>query len=137
MSAEDVVVAEWDAPKGYSNGRIGKGRALHVGGQIGWREGTFPWRETETETFVAQWSQTLDNVLEVVKAAGGKPEDIADMTVFVTNMDLYRATRKELGGVWRQRLGKHYPAMALVAVTALFEPDALVEIQAVAYIGES
>lgn len=137
MSAEDVVVAEWDAPKGYSNGRIGKGRALHVGGQIGWREGTFPWRETETETFVAQWSQTLDNVLEVVKAAGGKPEDIADMTVFVTNMDLYRATRKELGSVWRQRLGKHYPAMALVAVTALFEPDALVEIQAVAYIGES
>ena len=137
MSAQDVIVPEWDAPKGYSNGRIGKGRALHVGGQIGWREGTFPWRETLEERFVAQWAQTLDNVIEVVKAAGGAVEDIADMTVFVTDMHVYRESRKELGRVWRERLGKHYPAMALVAVVALFEPDALVEIQAVAYIGDA
>lgn len=137
MSARDVVVAEWDAPKGYSNGRVGTGRALHVGGQIGWREGTFPWRETEDQRFLAQWAQTLDNVIAVVKAAGGAVTDIADMTVYVTNMELYRATRKELGAVWKERLGRHYPAMALVAVVALFEPEALVEIQAVAYIGES
>ena len=132
MSAKDVIVPDWPPPKGYSNGRIGTGRALQIGGQIGWdASGTF------ATGFVAQFAQALDNVIAVVKAAGGTVEDLADMTVYVTDMQAYRDTRKELGAVWKERLGRHYPAMALVAVTALFEPAALVEIQAVAYIGES
>ncbi|MBL9013286.1 MAG: RidA family protein [Myxococcales bacterium] len=132
MSAEDVLVPGWPPPKGYSNGRVGTGRMLHVGGQIGWNpQGVF------ATGFVAQFAQALDNVIAVVKAAGGTIEDLADMTVYVTDMQAYRDTRKELGAAWRERLGKHFPAMALVAVTALFEPAALVEIQAVAYLGES
>ena len=132
MSTTDVIVPGWPTPKGYSNGRVGTGRALHVGGQIGWdAEGTF------AMGFVAQFAQALDNVIAVVKAAGGTTLDLAEMTVFVTDMQSYRDTRKELGAVWRERLGKHFPAMALVAVPALFEPAALVEIQAVAYLGES
>ncbi len=106
------------------------GRVVHVGGQIGWDvAGVF------AEGFVAQFALTLDNVIAVVKAAGGKVEDIADMTVFVVDMPSYRSARKELAAVWRERLGKHYPAMALVAVKELFEPSALVEIQAVAFVG--
>lgn len=132
MSADDVIVPGWPPPKGYSNGRSGRGRMLHVGGQIGWNpQGVF------AEGFVAQFAQTLDNVLAVVRAAGGTVEDLAEMTVFVTDMASYRGARKELGAVWRERLGTYYPAMALVAVTELFEPKALVEIQAVAYLGDS
>lgn len=120
----------WPAPRGYANGRIGAGRALHVAGQIGWDEhGQF------ADGFLPQMARALDNVLAVVRAAGGTAEDIAEMTVYVTDIAAYRASLKELGGVWRPRLGKHFPAMALVAVSALVEPSALVEIQAVAYLG--
>lgn len=130
MSTQDVIVPGWPTPKGYSNGRIGTGKLLHVGGQIGWdATGTF------ADGFVAQFAQTLDNVIAVVAAAGGTVVDIADMTVFVVDMPAYRNARKELAAVWRERLGKHYPAMALVAVKELFEPAALVEIQAVAFVG--
>lgn len=129
MSTQDVIVPDWPAPRGYSNGRIGTGRVVHVGGQIGWdASGVF------AEGFVAQFALTLDNVISVVKAAGGTVNDIADMTVFVTDMSSYRSARKELAAVWRERLGRHYPAMALVAVTELFESSALVEIQAVAFV---
>jgi enamine deaminase RidA (YjgF/YER057c/UK114 family) len=129
VSTQDVNVPGWPAPKGYSNGRIGTGRVLHVGGQIGWdAAGVF------ADGFVAQFARTLENVIAVVKAAGGAVEDIADMTVFVTDMPAYRNARKELAAVWRERLGRHYPAMALVAVAELFEPKAQVEIQAVAFV---
>jgi len=136
MSTTEVLVAGWPTPKGYSNGRVAEGRVLHVGGQIGWNtKGEFPERGIFESGFVAQFAQTLDNVLAVVHAAGGRPEDIAEMTVYVVDMPLYRKSRKELAAVWKERLGKHFPAMALLAVRELFEDKALVEIQAVAYIG--
>ena len=136
MSADDVLVPGWPPPKGYSNGRIGTGRVLHIGGQIGWdTEGTFPERTGADAKFAAQFAQTLDNVIAVVVAAGGEVADLAAMTVYVVDMALYRDARRELAAIWRERLGKHYPAMALVAVVELFEPEALVEIEAVAYIG--
>lgn len=132
MSAEDVVVAAWPRPRGYSNGRIGRGRALHVAGQIAWNaEGKFT-----DHTLLGQFGQTLDNVLAVVRAAGGQPTDLASMTVYVTSIEQYRAMTKDLGPVWRARLGKHYPAMALVQSPMLVEPEALIEIQAVAYLGD-
>lgn len=132
MSTTEVLVDGWPAPKGYANGRIGSGRVVHVGGQIGWdAELRF------ADGFVAQFAQTLDNVLAVVSAAGGRVEDIAEMTVYVTDMPAYRDARRELASVWRERLAKHFPAMALVSVPELFEPQALVEIQAVAYISEA
>ena len=138
MSNEDVIVPAWPPPKGYANGRVGAGRVLHVGGQIGWTHdaasGRFVFRAHD---LVGQFAQTLDNVLAVVTAAGGRAEDLAAMTVFVTDLPAYRATQKELGAVWRERLGRHFPAMALVGVPGLVEPEALVEIQAVAYLGAS
>ncbi len=130
MSTEDVVVPEWPAPKGYSNGRIGVGRVLHVAGQIGWNaHGVFVAQE-----LAGQFAQALDNVLAVVRAAGGAPTDIATMTVFVTDIAAYRQITRALGPIWRERLGKHYPAMALVGTTMLVEPAALIEIQATAYL---
>jgi len=131
MSTDEIFVTGWPKPKGYANGRIGRGRALHVSGQIGWNE-----RGEFAPGLVAQFAKTLDNILAVVKAAGGAPSDIAAMTVFVTDIVDYRAARRQLGPVWRERMGQHYPAMALVGVTALVEPDALIEIEAVAYIGD-
>jgi enamine deaminase RidA (YjgF/YER057c/UK114 family) len=130
MAVQFVTVPQWPAPKGYANGTLGSGRPLHVAGQIGWNAaGQF-----EAVTLIAQFAVALDNVLAVVAAAGGDPSDIASMTVYVTDISAYRAVLPELGAIWRPRLGKHFPAMALVAVTALVEPAALVEIAAVAYI---
>lgn len=136
MTVPEIGVPGWPAPKGYANGRVGGGRTLHVGGQIGWSmaEGAgarFP------AGLVAQFGQALDNVLAVVRAAGGAAEDIASMTVYVTSIEDYRAAQRALGPVWRERMGRHYPAMALVGVTALVEPEAVVEIQAVAHLGDA
>ena len=130
MTAREVSVPGWPAPKGYSNGRVGEGQVLYVGGQIGWDEQ----RAFPPGGLVPQFGRALDNVLAVVWAAGGAPEDIASMTVFVTSIEEYRAAQRALGPVWRERMGRHYPAMALVAVTALVEPEAVVEIQAIATI---
>ena len=128
--AVEVRVPGWPEPRGYANGRIGTGRALHVGGQIGWdAAGAFA-----PGGLVPQFAQALDNVLAVVRAAGGAPEDIASMTVYVTNIDDYRGAQRALGPVWRERMGRHYPAMALVAVSALVEREAVVEIQAIAHV---
>jgi enamine deaminase RidA (YjgF/YER057c/UK114 family) len=130
MSSDEVAVPGWPVPRGYANGRTGRGGVVHVAGQIGWDEhGQVPGE------LVPQFARALDNVIAVVRAAGGAPEDIATMTVYVTDIAAYRGARPELGPVWRARLGKHFPAMALVAVSDLVEPNAVVEIQATAYVG--
>lgn len=136
MSAPEILVEGWPAPKGFANGRIGKGTIVHVAGQIG-MDAHGAWATGPSGDFIPQFAQALDNVLAVVRAAGGAAADIAEMTVFVTSMQTYRDTRRELAGVWRERLGKHFPAMALIGVSELFEAKALVEIQAVAYVGAS
>jgi enamine deaminase RidA (YjgF/YER057c/UK114 family) len=112
--------------RGYANGAIGRGRVLHVAGQIG-----------SGATLAAQFGAALDHVLEVVRAADGRPEDVAELTVYVTDIDAYRRGLGELAAEWRPRLGRHYPAMALVAVAALVDPAAQVEIQAVAYLEDA
>jgi enamine deaminase RidA (YjgF/YER057c/UK114 family) len=130
MSTEVVAVETWPAPKGYANGRIGTGRVLHVAGMVGWTpDGTFVAKD-----LVGQFAQALTNVVDVVHAAKGRVADIAEMTVYVTDIAAYRAARKQLGPIWRERMQTHFPAMALVGVSALVEPEALVEIQAVAYL---
>ena len=117
-------------PRGYANGTIGTGRTLFVAGQIGWdAHGVF-----HTDDLIAQFDQALANVVAVVTAAGAAITDLASMTIYVTDIEGYRARLKELGPVWRARLGKHFPAMALVAVAALVEPRAKVEIQATAFV---
>lgn len=129
MSSDEIFVPGWPKPKGYANGRVGHGRALHVAGQIAWSA-------LGKGGLVEQFAGALDNVLAVVGAAGGVPSDIATMTIYVTDIADYRAQQRALGPVWRERMGQHYPAMALVAVSALVEREAVVEIQATAYIQE-
>lgn len=134
MSRIEVVQPEgWPRPKGYSNGMSARGRIVYVGGQIGWdTDYRFP-----HEDFVGQFGTTLDNVLAVVAAAGGSPGDVVKMTVFVTDLDAYRSAARELGQVWRDRFGKHFPAMALVGVAGLVDPRAKVEIEAIAVLPEA
>jgi enamine deaminase RidA (YjgF/YER057c/UK114 family) len=129
MSSQEIQVPGWPAPRGYANGRVGRGSVVHVAGQIGWDE-----HGEMAAGLAPQFARAVDNVIAVVRAAGGVPEDIATMTVFVTDIAAYRGALKELGAAWRERLGKHFPAMTLVAVTALVEPRAVVEIQATAYV---
>lgn len=132
MSSEEIRVPGWPAPRGYANGRTGRGRALHVAGQIGWdAQG-----QLVSGEFVPQFIQALDNVIAVVRASGGVPADIATMTAFVTDVAAYRSGARDIGAAWRARLGRHFPAMTLVGVTGLVEPGAMVEIQATAYIAE-
>jgi enamine deaminase RidA (YjgF/YER057c/UK114 family) len=121
----------WPKPKGYSNGMLGRGAFVVVGGQIGWDEqGRF------AQAFTAQVAQTLRNILAVLAEAGGNPEHIARMTWYVVDMDEYRASLKALGPIWREVMGRHYPAIAVVGVTALVEPEARVEIEATAILPE-
>jgi enamine deaminase RidA (YjgF/YER057c/UK114 family) len=117
----------WPAPRGYSNGMIGRGRIVLVGGQVGWdATGRFP------AGLLAQVRQALLNILAVLKEAGGGPEHVGRLTWYVVDMEEYRASLKELGPVYREVMGRHFPAMALVQVVALVEPEARVEIEATA-----
>ena len=117
----------WPRPKGYVNGMLGEGRIVVVAGQIGWdAEGRF------ADGLAAQAGQALRNVLAVLAEAGGGAETIAGMTWYVTDMVAYRSGAKALAPIWRETMGRHYPAMAVVGVTALVEPAACVEIEALA-----
>ena len=108
----------WPRPKGYANGIEAEGRLVFVAGQIGWdTEGRFP------DGFAAQVRRTLENTLAVLREAGAGPEHVARMTWYVTDKAAYLASVRELGAIWRELMGPHYPAMAVVAVTALMETD--------------
>jgi enamine deaminase RidA (YjgF/YER057c/UK114 family) len=113
-------------PSGWNHGMLGPsgGRVLFVAGQ------TAP----DAPGLVAQWERALERVLVVVRAAGGGPQDIGRMTVYVADKAAYLAGRPALGDVHRRLMGRHYPAMALVEVKALVDPGALVEIEATAVI---
>jgi enamine deaminase RidA (YjgF/YER057c/UK114 family) len=126
---EAVQPDGWPRPLGYLNGAcsLGRGeRLLFVAGQIGWRpDGVFA-----TDDLAEQFGQALANVLSVVGAAGGGPEHVARMTVYVTDLDTYRTSGKAIGAAWRATMGRNFPAMALVGVAGLVEPRAKVEIEA-------
>ncbi|UOM33982.1 RidA family protein [Acuticoccus sp. I52.16.1] len=121
--------AGWTKPKGYANGIAGRGTVVLTGGLIGWDE-----NEEFADGFMPQVEQTLKNVIAVVREAGGEVEHIARLTWYVRSVDTYRASLGELGAVYRELMGRHYPAMALVGVADLVEPKALVEIEATAII---
>ncbi len=122
----------WPAPRGYSNGLAGEGRLVVLGGQIGWdAAGRF------AEGFVAQVRQALENIAAVLAEAGARPEHVARLTWFVTDIDEYRGSLAELGPAYRAVMGRHFPAMTLVEVGALVEPEARVEIEATAILPPS
>ena len=118
------------APRGYSNGMLGPagGRLLAIAGQIAW-DGQ---QQLVSDDFAEQFDQALGNVVTVVEAAGGAPEHIAQLTLYVVDRFAYTAQIKEVGAAYRRLMGKHFPTMALVEVKALLEPGAQVEIQGLA-----
>lgn len=119
---------------GYAHG-MRAGGLVFTSGQIGARGSDDGSLRVVSPDLAAQFEKALENVIEVVRAAGGAPGSIAEMTVYVTDMAAYRASRKEIGAAWRKHLGKHFPAMTLVEVRSLVEPDAKVEIRAIAAVG--
>ena len=120
---------DWPAPRGYSNGMVGAGRVVLVGGQVGWdAAGRFP------AGFVAQAAQALRNILAVVAEAGGGPEHVGRLTWYVLDVEEYRAGLRDLGAAYRDVMGRHFPAMTLVQVAALVEPEARLEIEATAIV---
>lgn len=123
---------ELGAPSGYSNGALAPAgaRILFVAGQIGWNRE----KQIVSHSFVEQFELALTNVMAVVTEAGGKPEDVARLTVYVTDKEQYEADLAGLGRAYRRIMGRHYPAMALVEVQALLEPGAMVEIEGTAAI---
>ncbi len=128
MSEGPVQPPGWAAPRGYSNGyRLGN--VLFVAGQIAWNERC---ELVGVCDFAAQFRQALSNVRAVLDAAGCPPERVGRVTVYVTDKQAYLAAGKEVGRAWRDCLGRHYPAMALVQVADLLEPGAMVEIEATA-----
>jgi enamine deaminase RidA (YjgF/YER057c/UK114 family) len=122
--------AEWAKPKGYANGIATEGRLIFVAGQIGWTaEARF-----ESDDLVDQARQALRNIVRVLAEAGARPEHIVRLTWYVVDKRDYMARNAELGKVYREILGRHYPAMTLVQVAALLEDRAKVEIEATAVI---
>lgn len=120
----------WAKPLGYANGVVARGKLVFVGGQVGWnRECKF-----ETDDLVGQVRQTLQNVVDVLAEAGAGPQHLTSMTWYFTDKAEYLANLKPIGTVYRELLGRHYPAMAAVEVVALMEDRAKVEIQATAVI---
>ena len=120
----------WAPAKGYANGIAARGTQVFVGGQIGWNAQ----QQFETDDFIAQTRQTLQNVMAVLKEAGAGPEHMVRMTWYVIDRDEYNARLKELGAVYREVIGKHFPAMTCVAVAALMEARAKVEIEVTAVV---
>ena len=128
-TTQQAVLPEgWPRPKGYANGVVAKGRMLFIAGMIGWdAQGVF-----HSDDFAVQAAQALRNVADVLKAAGGSGENIVRMTWYVTDKKEYLARAKEIGAAYREVMGRHYPAMAVVQVSALVEEAARVEIEATA-----
>ncbi|HWV38376.1 MAG TPA: RidA family protein [Vulgatibacter sp.] len=116
----------WRRPKGYANGILADGRILFVAGQVGW-DGD---EVFQSDVFHEQWDRALANVLEVVRAAGGGPENVARMTIYVTDKRAYLDQLPEVGEAWKRHMGRNYPAMAMVQAADLVEDRALVEIEA-------
>ena len=120
----------WPRPRGYSNGMEADGRMVFVAGQIGWDEqGAFP-----SSDFAAQFRQALLNTLAVLKAGSAGPEHVSRMTWFITSRDEYMASLAQLGAAWKELMGRHYPAMAVIIVAGLVEQDAKIEIETTAVI---
>jgi enamine deaminase RidA (YjgF/YER057c/UK114 family) len=114
---------ELPEPVGFSHAVVAGG-AVYLGGQTG-----------DGETIVEQFDSAAAKVITALRAAGGEPDDLVSLVVYTTNVDEYRASTRELGEAWRRHFGRRYPAMALIGVAALFEPEARVELMGVAVIG--
>ena len=122
----------WPRPKGYANGISARGRTIVTAGVVGWTaEERF-----EAQDLAGQFRQALVNILAILAEDGAGPEHVVRMTCFVTDIAEYRSSLTGIGAAWRDTMGRHFPAMAVVAVTALVEPAARIEIEATAIVPE-
>ena len=120
----------WPRPRGYSNGTLAEGRLLFISGQVAWDEK----EQFVSDDIVEQVRQALKNTLTMLAAGGAKPEHVARMTWYLTDKREYLARAKEIGAVYRECMGRHFPAMSMVEVSALMEDRAKVEIESTAVI---
>ena len=122
----------WPRPKGYANGISARGRTIYTAGVIGWDAE----ERIGADDLAGQFRQVLENILSILAVDGAGPEHLVRMTCYVTDVAAYRASLDGIGAAWREVIGRHYPAMAVVGVTELVEPKALVEIEATAMVPE-
>jgi len=120
----------WKPARGYANGVAAQGRLVVTGGQIGWNAE----QKFETDDFIGQCEQTLRNIVAILGEAGAGPEHLVRLTWYITDKRAYVSRQKELGEVYRRVIGRNFPAMAVVQVTALIEDRAKVEIEATAVV---
>ena len=120
--------SDWAPARGYSNGVVATGKQIFLGGQIGWNAQ----QQFESDDFIDQCKQALLNIKTLLTQAGARPEHLVRLTWFVISRDEYSSRLVELGKVYREVLGKNFPAMSCVQVVALIEPRAKVEIEATA-----
>ena len=133
MSTHEILhPSHWKPAIGYANGVAAKGRMVFTGGIIGWNAD----QVFETDDFAGQVAQALRSIVEVLACAGARPEHLVRLTWYVTDKREYLASLKEIGRAYRETIGRHYPAMALVQVVALVEDRAKVEIEATAVVPE-
>jgi len=122
----------WARPKGFSNGIAAQGKLVFIAGQVGW-DAQQQWRQ---RGFAGQFRQALENVISVLKEANGGPEHLVRLTWYVLDRDEYLSSVQEVGAAYRELMGRHYPAMAVVQVAGLVEAEARLEIEATAVIPE-
>jgi enamine deaminase RidA (YjgF/YER057c/UK114 family) len=122
----------WPRPKGYANGMAAKGRLIVTAGVVGWNAQ----EEFETDDLAGQFRQILANTLAILAEDGAGPEHVVRMTCYVTDIHAYRAGLAGIGAAWRELMGRNFPAMAVVGVTALVEPKAKVEVETTAVVPE-
>jgi enamine deaminase RidA (YjgF/YER057c/UK114 family) len=123
---------DWVRPKGYANGVAASGGLVFLSGVVGWnQQGVFEFKD-----FVGQVRQALRNIVEILAQANGRPEDIARMTWYVLDKHEYLNATREIGAIYREIIGKHYPAMTVVEVAGLVEADARLEIEVTAIVPE-
>lgn len=132
MSHEILHPKNWKPARGYANGVAATGRMVFTGGLIGWNAD----QEFETDDFVGQVEVALRSIVAVLACAGARPEHLVRLTWYVTDKQEYLSNLKGLGAVYKEVIGRHFPAMALVQVVALVEDRAKVEIEATAVIPE-
>lgn len=130
MTPKTIHPDGWAPALGYANGMLMPDGTLHIGGQIGWTGD----KMFEARDFIGQMEQALHNIAEIVRAAGGDVTDVGRLTWFVKDKAEYLAHQREIGQAYRRVFGKHFPAMSLLVVRDLVEDDALIEIEATAYI---
>ena len=121
----------WAKPRGYSNAVSATGRTVFVGGQIGWDPATL---KIAADSFAGEVRQALANVVTALAAAGARPDQVTRLTWYSTDRDAYLGAQKEIGAAYRETIGRHFPAMSVVVVSALVEAAARVEIEATACI---